>query len=68
MLPFECFTMPFGLFEKEGELPQNADFFLSVPLASIMALAFGLMIILATERTTEPLEESTQVAANAETR
>lgn len=68
MLPSEFFTMPYGLATKEGDVPQNADFFLSVPLASIMALAFGLMIILATEPTTEPSEDPVQVAANAETR
>ncbi|MEP3423022.1 MAG: hypothetical protein ABJN35_14885 [Erythrobacter sp.] len=68
MLPSECFTMPSGLVEKEGEVPQNADLFLSVPLASIMALAFGLTIVLDTEPATETSEAPVQVAVNTETR
>ncbi|MEM7701567.1 MAG: hypothetical protein AAF251_06475 [Pseudomonadota bacterium] len=56
------------LVEKDREVPQNADLCLSVPLASIMALAFGLMIILATESVTETPEAPAHVAANNEAR
>ncbi len=67
MLPYEYFTMPYCLTAKDGEMPQNAEFFISVPLASIMALALGLMIILATEPEVASSEEPNPVVESAET-